>query len=253
MRVRACLSGLAEPPWPALLALALAAWLVMAWTGHGREAVQLCLAPDATLYGRSSGELRTLLALQPPMTLIGGWLVMLVAMMAPVLAEPLHDLWARSLPRRRLRSLVLFVAGYVLVWMLAGGVLQATALVLAAMFAGAAPGWLSLLTVAIVAIWQSTPWKQACLNRCHGRPRLSAFGLPADRDSLGYGLRTGAWCIGACWALMLAPLLDRSLHLPWMALAAVVIIGERLAPARSPRWHLPSPRLRRAIGWQRRN
>ena len=43
-------------------------------------------------------------------------------------------------------------------------------------------------------------------------------------------------CAGSCWALMLAPLLLPRGHVAAMALAAVLIVGERLEPPRPPRW-----------------
>jgi hypothetical protein len=46
-----------------------------------------------------------------------------------------------------------------------------------------------------------------CLNRCHRRPQLAAFGVAADRDAFNFGLTNGASCAGACWTLMLPMLL----------------------------------------------
>jgi predicted metal-binding membrane protein len=50
-----------------------------------------------------------------------------------------------------------------------------------------------------------TPFKDACLNRCRGPLDLLA---ERRRDGLGgvlrIGLEHGAWCVGCCWALMVA-------------------------------------------------
>jgi predicted metal-binding membrane protein len=48
------------------------------------------------------------------------WLLMLAAMMAPVLIQPIQFVRGSSLARRRTRSTLLFVAGYTAVWMFAG-------------------------------------------------------------------------------------------------------------------------------------
>ena len=48
------------------------------------------------------------------------WLLMLAAMMAPVLIQPIQFVRGSSLARRRARSTLLFVAGYTAVWMFAG-------------------------------------------------------------------------------------------------------------------------------------
>ena len=85
------------------------------------------------------------------------------------------------------------------------------------------------------------PGRQSCLNRCHRVPRLSAFGIAADIDCLGYGMTTGVWCAGACWALMLVPLTAATMHLPVMAGISVLLIAERMRPARPVRWGITLP------------
>jgi predicted metal-binding membrane protein len=177
------------------------------------------------------------LLLNPPAGLAWPWLTMLLAMMPPLLARPVAHLWERSLARRRLRAIALFAAGYVAVWMLAGIVLMMAAIALKTLV-GAAFLPAPAVAVAIALLWQATPVKQACLNRCHRLPRLSAFGLAADRDCLRYGLVAAFWCVGTCWALMLVPLVADQAHAAVMAVSAVVLLAERAAPARPLRWRL---------------
>lgn len=220
-RIRLYASALAEPPLPALFALSLVAWVGLAATGHGLSA------------GHGGGH---------GATWAGAWLVMLVAMMAPLLAEPLRRLWRSSLSPRRARAVLAFVTAYLAVWMSAGAVLMtaATALHPLAMHGGwVLPG----AALAAALLWQASPWKQACLNRCHQAPRLAVFGLAADRDALRYGATKGMWCVGSCWALMALPLVAGAAGLAVMAVVTVVMLAERVRPGRRPMWRVPLPRL----------
>jgi predicted metal-binding membrane protein len=173
--------------------------------------------------------------------LAASWAVMLLAMMAPLLAAPIDFLWERSLPRRRPRSAGLFLLGYALVWM----PFAAVALALAAAAHGVAEAARvpALAVVAPVALlWQASPWKQQCLNRCHAVVPLAAFGLRADADALRFGASHGGWCVGACWALMALPLTAAGAHLPAMALVALFLFAERLERPQTATWRLRWPR-----------
>jgi predicted metal-binding membrane protein len=167
-------------------------------------------------------------------SLAAGWGLMLVAMMSPALILPIVHLRRRSFKRRRARAVVLFVAGYAAIWMAAGGVLLAASLAI---------GWLApnsylpatgviLLTI----VWQLSPVKQRCLNRCHAHGELAAFGVAADRDALRFGVSHGVWCAGSCWALMLSPMLLPWGHIAGMAVVAVLTFSERLEHPKPPRW-----------------
>jgi len=183
------------------------------------------------------------LLLNPPELLALAWLLMLLAMMPPLLAQPIRHLWDRSLRRRRKRAVALFVAAYAAVWMLAGLVLMAAAILLRALAGGAALLPSSALAIAIALLWQATPAKQICLNRCHRLPRLSVFDLAADLDCLRYGLVAALWCVATCWALMLVPLLADGAHEVLMAVISVMLLAERQTPARPARWRLALPKL----------
>jgi predicted metal-binding membrane protein len=169
-----------------------------------------------------------------PASLASAWALMLAAMMLPVLAAPLRHVRDRSLARRRGRAMLLFVLGYLAVWMAAGALLQALALT-ARSLVPLPLAWFGLtfaVAIAIAIIWQVSPAKQWCLNRCHRRPQLAAFGLAADRDAFNFGLTSGASCAGACWALMLMMLLAGEGQSPAMIAVTLLVFAERLeAPA----------------------
>jgi predicted metal-binding membrane protein len=222
-------AGRGFEPWlVALGSIGLAAWSVLAFGGSTPVVPGLCSSGAGPAIPLSvSFDLA--LIFNSPARLASGWTLMLAAMMLPVVAAPLRHVRDRSFARRRARAMLLFVLGYFAVWMAAGLVLQLVALTAV----WVAPMPLALgLALALAVAWQVAPAKQWCLNRCHRRPQLAAFGVAADRDAFNFGLTNGASCAGACWALMLPMLLAGGGQFFAMIAIALLVFGERLeAPA----------------------
>lgn len=211
-----------------VLLLSAAAWIVLVLDPGGSmtHAHAHCHSMPASL--------SSLLAMYSPASLAAGWGLMLVAMMAPALILPINHLRLRSFKRRRARATVLFVAGYAAIWMAAGGVLL-TGILAVRLFAPTS--YLPAAAVTLIAIvWQLSPVKQRCLNRCHAHTGLAAFGVAADLDALRFGVSHGVWCVGSCWALMLAPMLLPQGHVAGMAIVTVLTCSERLEHPRPPGW-----------------
>jgi len=179
-----------------------------------------------------------------PMAFAFFWALMVVAMMFPLLTSPLQHLFDRSFAQRRARSMLLFIAAYVMIWMSAGMALELVGLGVQWLMPRP-PGSLGLAGITAI-LWQVSPAKQSCLNRCHRRPPLAAFGAVADRDAFVFGLSTGLSCIGACWAVMLLPLIMGRAHILGMLAVTVFVGAERLErPASlSWRWRFPVKALR---------
>ena len=214
-----------------LAATSMTAWCAVALSGGDMALPVVC---SAALIGAPPGsfDLALGLALNAPVQLTSGWLLMVAAMMAPAIVAPLRHLHDRSFARRRGRAMLLFGVGYAAVWLCAGAVLQAMAL--AAWWV--APAASISVAVAVALVWQVSPAKQWCLNRCHRRPHLAAFGAAADGDAVVFGLTHGAACVGACWALMLLPLLAGTAHVPAMVAVALFVWAERLEAAAPLGW-----------------
>jgi predicted metal-binding membrane protein len=173
-----------------------------------------------------SASLQMLLAMTPPASLAAGWALMLLAMMSPIVIPPLYYIRLRSFTNRRARSTALFLAGYIAIWMVAGSVLLAIELAANLL---APQSYLTAAAVVLIAlVWQFSPIKQRCLNRCCAYPVLSAFGVAADFDALRFGLTHGVWCAISCWALMLGPMLLQRGHVMAMAIVTLLIFSERL-------------------------
>jgi len=170
------------------------------------------------------------------------WVTMMAAMMFPSVAPTvlMYDrLRAGHLARGKgaaADATGLFIAGYLLVWTVAG--LAAYALV--ELVRSTAPGFLAwdeagrYVTGGVIvaaAVYQVTPLKQACLIKCRSPMMFLAERWRHGRlGALKLGTRHGAWCLGCCWALMAALFAVGLMSLGWMALIAAFIAGEKLLP-----------------------
>lgn len=212
-----------------VLGTSVAAWILMlAWPALSGEALptSLCSAGSAAW-------------LTPDWLVTTGpaWMLMVVAMMLPLSIPALGHLWLSTFAEVRWRAIALFLAGYGATWLMAGWTMKAIEMLVRN--AAADLHLPTLATAAVLAlVWQVSPAKQCCLNRCHAHPPLAAFGWRAARDALALGLRHGAWCVGSCWALMLLVLLLPQGHVAGMGVAAVLMFSERLDHPRPPAWRL---------------
>ncbi len=168
---------------------------------------------------------------------LGVWVVMMAAMMFPSLA-PTTALYARMTQARGWSRPVLFAGGYLLVWGAAGLLAYAAFRLGRSAFGSelawhSGGRWLAGGVLAIAAVYELTPLKDACLGKC--RSPLG-FLLGTWRDgrlgALEMGSRHAAWCIGCCWALMAALFALGVMSLAWMAFVAVLIALEKTLPWR---------------------
>ena len=207
----------------ALLALAVVAWLVT----------------DARMGGMDSTPGMALGSLGFYLTV---WVVMMAAMMFPSVA-PTVLMYDRLREGHRARgkgaapdATGLFVAGYLLVWTVAG----LAAYGLFELVRAIDPAFLSwdeggrCVTAGVIvaaAVYQVTPLKLACLVKCRSPMMFLAERWRHGRaGALELGTRHGAWCLGCCWALMAALFAVGVMSLGWMALIAAFIAGEKLLP-----------------------
>ena len=167
-------------------------------------------------------------------SLAASWAIMLIAMMSPALIWPVHHLRRRSFKHRRTRAVALFAAGYAAIWIALGAGL--VAIELAVMWLAPHSYRPAVVALLVALVWQCSPIKQRCLNRCHAHPELAVFGAAADFQALRFGMTHALWCAGSCWALMLFAMLLPEGHLVAMAAATVLILGERLERPRAARW-----------------
>lgn len=221
------------------LGVCVMAWLILLKPAHDVSSCcgGDCLTPAQIMLGANppvSLAFEIVLASNSPGSLVGDWALMLLAMMVPLLIQPMYHIHLRSFARRRLRSIALFLMGYGLPWMFAGSIIMGLTLMAKAL---APQSWLPAMGVVFIAlVWQASPYKQRCLNRCHYHRALAAFGSAADRDAFRMGWEHGRWCIGSCWALMLLPMLLTMGHQVAMVAVTILMVCERLDPPRTPAW-----------------
>ena len=165
------------------------------------------------------------------------WIVMMAAMMLPAVS-PTVALYSRMTRSRGLARPIAFTSGYLVVWGAAGvaayGLFALGRHVLGPDLAWHSGGrWLAGALLAAAAVYELTPLKDVCLGKCR-----SPFGflMGAWRDGLrgaaGMGARHGAWCLGCCWALMVALFALGVMSLVWMAVVAALITVEKVLPWR---------------------
>jgi predicted metal-binding membrane protein len=221
----------------AAVALALVVALAWAW-----------LAANGLSHDMAGMEARGPMA--PPSVWSPGWLgaafamwaLMMVAMMLPS-AAPMILIYARlpgaGAPRPGLRLTTAFALAYVAVWTafsaaaaVAQAVLISSGLVDAAALAVGDARLAGLLLV-LAGLYQLTPLKEACLGQCRAPVAfIMRHARPGGAGALRLGLIHGLYCLGCCWALMLLLFVGGVMNLAWVAMIAVVVLVEKLAPPR---------------------
>jgi predicted metal-binding membrane protein len=168
---------------------------------------------------------------------LGVWVVMMAAMMFPSVA-PTIALYSQMTRTRSPLKPLLFAAGYLAAWTLAGLLAFAAAAVgdgvagdvLAWDRAGR---WVAGIMLLVAGVYELTPLKDICLGKC--RSPLG-FLLGSWRESrLGavqMGVKHGGWCLGCCWALMASLFALGVMSVAWMAFVAALIAIEKLLPWR---------------------
>jgi len=136
------------------------------------------------------------------------WVTMMAAMMLPG-AAPAVARHARL--RGTARAALLFIGVYLAIWAVAGVVAYAADRPHGPLAAG--------LVVIAAGAYELTPVKRHFRRRC--------------REQSGSGLGYGLCCAGSGIGLMAMLVALDVMSLPWMAVVAVLICGQKLLPARA--------------------
>ena len=218
-----------------LILIALVLLSSLAWTGTVYQAGSMglgmitCSMTMGTPFSMGNALLYVLL-----------WGVMMVAMMFPAIV-PVVGLFSTIAGRKREQGVPftpawVFVAGYLVLWTLAGSVgyivdlaIQSLPEVFPALRTyGLVIGGLTLIAA---GVYQLTPLKYLCLSQCRSP---MGFLLTSWRDgALGafrMGLHHGAYCLGCCWSLMAVLFVVGTMNLVWMGILSMVIFVEKIVP-----------------------
>ena len=216
-----------------ILSISILVWVLLLFNPGHIMTLEHCHVSDS---GPSAASLKMLLDMNPLSSQLTGWGLMVIAMMLPKLIVPVQEIYARSFKRYRFLSALLFVLGYTTVWMLVGIFMIAAILALHLLLPHS---FIPAIVLGIIAIvWQFSPIKQRCLNRGHDHKILAAFGWPAYRDALLFGITHGVWCVGAGWALMLFPMLLPNGHNLAMIVVTFIMLSEHMEHPKIPRWRV---------------
>lgn len=227
---------------PLMAALTAAAWLALWLWGHSPYSRYLGHGSWAEI-GVAGRLCRALPGGRGALTgllVVGGWMLMLSAMMLPT-TLPLLDIFRRLTARRAdwrwLTTLV--VTGYLAVWGVFGLVahLADWGVVLAVRQSEWLVANVWVIGAAILAIaggYQFTELKHRCLDKCRaplGFVIAHWRGAGEKSQALLLGIRHGAFCVGCCWCLMLLMFVIGSANIGWMLALGAVMAAEKNLPA----------------------
>jgi len=163
------------------------------------------------------------------------WVVMMAAMMFPSIA-PMVSTYSLADRSGRRGSTAAFVGGYLLTWtafgLVAYGLFELVRSLDVEAFAWDRDGpYVAGAVIAVAALYQLTPLKNACLSRCRNP---LGFVITSWRDgrfgAVVMGVHHGAWCVGCCWALMAALFAVGVMSVAWMVFIALLVAAEKLLP-----------------------
>ncbi len=178
--------------------------------------------------------------------LLGGWAVMVAAMMLPPTLPLVRTLAALDGGRARLPLLA--VGAVTAVWLAVGVVLHALATGVTGLLPATPRAHEITVGVALLVAgaYQFTPLKAACLTACR-TPRWFVLrhwhGRSAVAETARIGAAYGVACVGCCWALMALCVAGGAAALPSMVALTALMAVERLDPrgrrfARTAGWFL---------------
>jgi len=178
--------------------------------------------------------------LLPAVLYVGGWVLMLAAMMLPT-TLPLLEIYRRLIRRRRDRALLLglVILGYLTAWGGFGLAAHGLDLVLHEVVTQSPwlvfNGWvIGAVVLAVAGAFQFSRLKYACLDKCRlplGFVMEHWRGGEERRQAWRMGWRHGLFCIGCCWALMLLMFVIGSANVGWM-----LVLGAVMAVEKNHRW-----------------
>ena len=209
----------------ALLAMAAASWVVLAWQSQTLD----------------MGSMERVLTMDMGGWLfLGMWVLMMMAMMFPTAAPMILTFQQVSLTRQRQgRDFVptwFFVAAYLLVWSLFGIAAFFVAAVLEEFAAHSAflrnhGARLGGGVIMLAGLYQVSTLKRACLTTC--RTPL-AFIMTSWREGYGgallMGLSHGTYCLGCCWLLFVLLFPLGIMSVAAMGAVTVLIFAEKSLP-----------------------
>ncbi len=170
---------------------------------------------------------------------VAGWVVMTIAMMLPTSLPliTLFDTFTRARSNHT-RLVLLLAGGYLAAWTLFGTLVYIGDWALHQIvghihWLEANAGMLGALALILAGLYQFTPLKHLCLDKC--RSPLSIItehwhGQHDARQAFLLGAHHGMFCVGCCWSLMLLMFAIGAGSLGWMLVLGAVMAAEKNLP-----------------------
>ena len=168
------------------------------------------------------------------------WAIMMIGMMTPS-AAPMILLYVmvsrkKDNDKNTVIPTAYFYTGYLAVWCIfsvAATTLQwgfeRTALLSPMMIS--VSSILSALILVLAGIYQWTPYKNVCLDRCRNPVWfLSQIWREGSLGAFQMGLIHGTFCLGCCWMLMLLLFVGGVMNLLFVAAITVFVLFEKVSP-----------------------
>ncbi|HEV2403919.1 MAG TPA: DUF2182 domain-containing protein [Ktedonobacterales bacterium] len=214
-----------------LLALASLAWVFVIWqaTSVRGSAMPKGMAAPASLTMGMSAAL-----------FLAVWIAMMVAMMFPS-AAPMVLMYSAIATGKRARGQTyaptwIFVAGYLLVWSLAGVVAYLAALGLDNLASNIRPlaenaGRIGGSLLVVAGVYQFSPLKNMCLAKCRTPTQFLMTGWRGGNGgAFRMGFTHGVFCLGCCWLLFVILFPLGMMNIAALALLSVLIFVEKTLP-----------------------
>jgi predicted metal-binding membrane protein len=220
----------------ALVALGLAFVLAPVWLWLARASLDMY----GPMTGASAWMMRGTWDAPYTALIFAMWSAMMIGMMLPS-AAPAVLIFARVArsgpePDRPVLRAYLFAAGYLVSWAVFSGAATALQSLLAQrtlvtpMMESASP-WLAAAILLVAGLYQWSPVKRACLNRCRAPAAFIVENWrPGALGALRLGAAHGVYCVGCCWALMLLLFAGGVMSLLWIAGLSLFVLFEKLSP-----------------------
>jgi predicted metal-binding membrane protein len=194
--------------------------------------------PGMSMTSAVSPEASTALALGFGLFL-AMWVAMMIAMMFPSV-YPMVLLFARvskgqAGPAAKAQVPTwIFVAGYLVIWTLIGGVMYLASLLV--YWANGLINWFddwafvgSASILIAAGLYQFSRWKRVCLTHCRSPLGFILHQWREGRlGALRMGIDHGAYCVGCCWGLMLVMFVMGLMSLVWMGGLTIVVFLEKV-------------------------
>ena len=219
-----------------VIGLAIAAVTLLAWVYlfHLSRQMSAAAADDARMAAMGMAVTAQWTRTDVFLTFVM-WTVMMVGMMAPSVTPVL--LLAANAPRSErhvIPPVLLFGAGYLLVWVgfsaiatVTQWLLHAGALLSPAM-AASSPRISGAILIG-AGLYQLTPLKNMCLTHCRSPiDFLMSHWRGGRAGPIRMGMHHGLYCLGCCWALMAVLFAVGVMNLAGVVILTVFILAERV-------------------------